>query len=154
MKWLMLCVALLMGCTDAPASSSSVAAALAKAPDGAEAGKLECLTDNCQRSRRENMDDVSAEVTYRQGAATATARALQQLGFRIFDVGDTISVQAPRQLWESVFGLEFETRSKQVTDTTETTYLRPAARSLDIPDNLDDLVTDVLFVEPPRYFAS
>lgn len=97
---------------------------------------------------------VNAEIVYRAGMKTDAARAMQQLGFHILDVGDTISVRAPPELWTSTFAVRFEQRTKQVTEGVSDTYLTPLTDQMRTPNNLDELIADVLFVEPPEYFGS
>lgn len=83
-------------------------------------------------------------------------RILAERGFRILHVGQTISVDAPRSVWESTFGITFEeaekTTLKHAPDITMT-YLRPKGE-LVIPAELESAIADVAFAEPPEYFES
>ena len=98
---------------------------------------------------------ISAEVQPQAGRASDGAMALQRLGFRILHIGPTISVQAPRALWESTFGVEFEsaehTPMQEVTDH-EIAYLRKVEERIEIPGDLQLLILNVMFAVPPEFF--
>lgn len=100
------------------------------------------------------MGMVNAEIVYRAGTKTASARAMQQLGFHILDVGETISVRAPPELWTSTFDVRFEQRTKEVTEGVTDTYLTPLTDQMRTPSDLEGLIADVLFIEPPEYFGT
>lgn len=103
--------------------------------------------------RRIALKTVAAEIEYRSEKKITAARALQQRGFQLLAVGTTISVQAPAELWTSTFGVSFESRTKQVAEGTTSTYLQPATDRVDIPADLRTVIAQVLFVQPPEFFA-
>lgn len=97
---------------------------------------------------------ISAEIEPLPNQANQAALALQRLGFRILHIGSTISVQAPRPLWESTFNVSFEEKQKTVMPEIErdVTYLRAVTDHLVIPEGLDGLIAEVMFVEPPEFY--
>jgi hypothetical protein len=99
-------------------------------------------------------DLVSAEIAPIPSQANQAALALQRLGFRILHIGPTISVQAPRSLWESTFNVSFQVERKttQAETNSETTYLRAITDDLVIPEGLEGTVSEVFFVEPPEFY--
>lgn len=98
-------------------------------------------------------EEIAAEVvpTDPQRARQA-AKALQHKGFRVLHVGGSISVTGSRERWEAVFGVSFVARTKTVQAEVggEATYLRAEPTSVQVPDDLVDLVADVAFAEPPE----
>ena len=85
----------------------------------------------------------------------ASAWVLQQLGFRILHIGQTISVQGPQSLWHSTFGVSFEVRTKQTmpeVEASKVTYPKALTERMRIPEDLRELVASVSFVEPPELF--
>ncbi|WP_157547971.1 hypothetical protein [Nonomuraea candida] len=74
-------------------------------------------------------DILSAEVEAAPGRQRQAADALTRLGFKVLHIGTTISVSAPRQVWDQAFGL-------------------PRA---EVPGELGELVTGVHFQEPPDF---
>lgn len=98
---------------------------------------------------------IAAQVRPASGKATAAARALQTLGFRVLAVDESISVDAPEALWRSVFGVAFAERTRPGPgDTAGRPESFRAARpaTLAIPETLAGLVEDVDFVEPPELY--
>ncbi|MFI6735451.1 hypothetical protein ACIBI9_21200 [Nonomuraea sp. NPDC050451] len=76
-------------------------------------------------------DIVSAEVEAAPGRQRQAAAALACLGLKVLHIGTTISVSAPRDVWERVFGLP-----------------QPA-----VPAELSGDVVAVHRVEPPDFHA-
>ncbi|AOX02175.1 hypothetical protein BJP34_24470 [Moorena producens PAL-8-15-08-1] len=98
---------------------------------------------------------ISAEIESSPNHSRQAALALQQLGFRILHIGPTISVQAPQSLWESTFNVSFQPQQKtliQEIDGSDVTYPKAAVDHIQIPEQLQTLVTGVMFVEPPEFF--
>lgn len=97
---------------------------------------------------------ISAEIEPLPNQANQAALALQRLGFRILHIGLTISVQAPRSLWESTFNVSFEQQKKTIMPEIghEVTYLRAVTDRLLIPEGLQSLISEVMFVEPPEFY--
>lgn len=104
-------------------------------------------------SMSENM--ISAEIQPLPSQAQQAAKALQNLGFRILHIGTTISVQAPRQLWESTFNVSFVPQRKTVMPEIErgdVTYQRAVTENMRIPAQLQNVIAEVMFVEPPEFY--
>ena len=99
---------------------------------------------------------IPAEVMPVPGKSNAAALALQRLGFRVLHIGLTISVEGSESLWNSVFGVSFETRKKRVVPEIEeggdVTYRRAIAENLKIPADLEHSIADVAFMEPPEFY--
>ena len=97
---------------------------------------------------------IPAEIEPLPHRANQAALALQRLGFRILHIGATISVQAPRSLWESTFNVSFTEEKKTVMAEieSEVTYLRAVTDNLVIPEGLESLISEVMFVEPPEFY--
>jgi hypothetical protein len=101
-------------------------------------------------------DVISAEIEPASNQAQQAARALQQLGFRVLHIGLTISVQAPRALWEQTFGVSFETRRKTTisgVEDSEVIYYKPTTDVVSIPATFRDIIAGVYFVEPPEFHS-
>jgi len=97
---------------------------------------------------------IAAEVTPLPNQAQQAALAMQRLGFRILHIGPTISVQGPQVLWESTFNVTFEPRQKIIiaeVDEGTVTY-QQAMTDVHIPPELQTLMEDVVFVEPPEFY--
>jgi len=98
-------------------------------------------------------DIISAEVAPKAGQANRGALALEQLGFQVLHIGPTISVRGPRLLWETTFTVSFEAVTKRQmaeVEGSEITYQAALTEQLRIPPELQDMVADVMFVEPPE----
>ena len=98
---------------------------------------------------------VSAEIEPVPDHGTHAAAAMQNLGFRVLHIGTTVSVEGPRALWESEFKVRFEpaeaTLIREVGQKAR--FLRANSESIHLPKQLDGLVSDVVFVEPPEFYA-
>jgi hypothetical protein len=97
---------------------------------------------------------ISAEIKTLPNRTTHAAIALQRLGFRILHLGSTLSVQAPQSLWESTFNVAFETRKKTVmpeAEGSEVSYQKALTDNLRVPESLQGLIAEVMFVEPPEF---
>lgn len=104
-------------------------------------------------SMSENM--ISAEIQPLPSQAQQAAKALQNIGFRILHIGPTISVQAPRQLWESTFNVSFVPQRKTVMpeiERSDATYQRAVTENMRIPAQLQNVIAEVMFVEPPEFY--
>jgi len=98
---------------------------------------------------------VLAEVEPLPDEANRAALALQQLGFRIMHIGPTISVQGPKSLWESLFNVSFEPRTNtSVAEIkgSEVDYEKALVTDMRVPRELQDLVSEVTFMEPPEFY--
>lgn len=97
-------------------------------------------------------EGIGAEVVLTEpGRARQAAKALAQRGFRVLHVGRSISVQAPRDAWEKTFGVAFVARSKTVQPELgrDVSYLRAEPGSVRVPAELQELIAEIAFVEPP-----
>lgn len=98
---------------------------------------------------------IAAEIKPLPSQARQAALGLQSKGFRILQIGLTISVQGPQSLWESVFHVAFESQKKTVIaelEKKEVTYQRAITKSMHIPAELKEMIEEVTFVEPSELF--
>ncbi len=98
---------------------------------------------------------ISAEIVPFPNQANQAAVALQRLGFRILHVGPTISVQGPQSLCVSTFNVSFEPEKKTVLaemEESEVTYKKAFVADMRVPEELQHLVAEVMFVEPPEFY--
>ncbi len=99
---------------------------------------------------------VSAEIEPVPDLGAHAAAAMQNLGFRVLHIGVTVSVEGPKALWESEFKVRFE--PAEATTVREAgqmvRFLRANSEAIHLPKQLDGLVRDVMFVEPPEFYAS
>ena len=102
-------------------------------------------------------DLVSAEVFPAPDRATDAARALERLGLRVLHIGPTISVQGSASLWTSLFNVSFERRAKprmRGVEGGEASYLEARTEYMRVPEELQETVREVTFVEPPEFFSA
>lgn len=100
-------------------------------------------------------DTISAEIEPLPNQANQAALALQRLGFRILHIGPTISVQGPQSLWVSTFNVSFEPQRKTTmaeVEEGEITYQKASVEDMRVPTELQSLIADVMFVEPPEFY--
>ncbi len=100
-------------------------------------------------------EPVSAEVVPASDRATDAARVLEQLGLRVLHIGPTISVQGPASLWTSIFNVSFERRAKprmRGVEGGEVSYLEAQTEYMQVPAELQEVVREVTFMEPPEFF--
>lgn len=90
--------------------------------------------------------EIGGEAIPSPGKRREGARALREKGFEILHTGTSISIRAPRSLWESVFGATFQCRQRQGREVC-----RPVG-DLKIPADLRDLIEAVVIPEPPELF--
>ena len=97
---------------------------------------------------------ISAEIQPLPNQEKQAALVLQRLGFLVLYVGTTISIQAPRSLRESTFNVSFkeEKKTAMAEIKSEQTYLRAVTDKLIIPQTLESLISEVMFIEPPEFF--
>ena len=103
----------------------------------------------------ENM--IAAEIEPAPNRANQAALALQHLGFRILHIGPTISVQGPESLWVSTFNVSFVPRKKTTVagiEGSEVTYQKALVEGMQTPAELQPLIAEVMFAEPPEFYAS
>ena len=98
---------------------------------------------------------VSAEIEPMPNQANRAALALQEMGFQILHIGPTISVEGSEVLWASNFNVSFQPqqkRSMREVEGTEVSYYKPVTDFMQIPQELQSLVSRVMFVEPPELY--
>jgi len=97
---------------------------------------------------------IPAEIKPLPKQRVRAARGLQDLGFRILQIGTTISVDGPKALWESTFNVSFEARKKTIIEEAEEeiTWHKAVVDDMRIPTELQEFVDEVLFVEPPEFY--
>lgn len=97
---------------------------------------------------------VSAEIVPVHGQGANAARKLQELGFRVFAISSTISVEADEPLWTAVFGARFKDQAGSANAIGEQTTFRAVVKStVTVPRNLRALIQEVIFIEPPAFFG-
>ena len=111
------------------------------------------LRDSTRCVMQENV--VAAEVIPVPNQAQQAALAMQRLGLRVLHIGPTISVQGPQLLWESTFNVTFEARQKTIVAEVAggtVTYQKALTETMRTPPELQNLIEDVVFVEPPEFY--
>lgn len=99
---------------------------------------------------------ISAEVEPQPGQANQAAITLQRRGLRILHIGTTISVQAPADLMTDIFQVTFMLRKKMSMPEVGGRIIEfhQAVRdNMVIPKDLQPLIIDIIFVEPPGVFV-
>ncbi len=95
---------------------------------------------------------ISAEVEPLPGQANQAAIVLQRRGFRILHIGTTISIQATAEQMTEFFHVTFVLRKKMSMPEVGGRIIEfhQAVRDhMEIPMDLQSLISDVIFVEPP-----
>jgi len=98
---------------------------------------------------------ISAEVKPVKNRTKQAAIAVQRLGFRIHYCGDFISVEGNKSLWVSIFNVSFKLHRQDAgagLEESEITYEVPLQETIRIPAQLEGLIEEVLFLEPPVLF--
>jgi len=98
---------------------------------------------------------VSAEAIPEPAKERLAAQVLQRLGFRIISTDGTIYLEGEKSLFEETFAIQLEELSKHllpgISKGAVRTYWRKKGE-LTIPRELEGLVRDVVFPEPPEFF--
>jgi hypothetical protein len=83
------------------------------------------------------------------------ALKLQEQGFDILSIGETITIGGSPERFENFFSMKVEKASKStlsgISDSTKLEYYRPVV-SPSIPEEFRSLIKEVFFPEPPEYF--
>lgn len=83
------------------------------------------------------------------------AKKLQEQGFDVLFIGETITVAGPPERFEAFFNMKMEKISKSlipgISDSTKVEYYKPLTAP-SIPEEFKPLIKEVLFPEPPEYF--
>jgi hypothetical protein len=90
---------------------------------------------------------VSAEMEPHPSKAIKAALALQGAGFTVLHIGTTISVQAPRGVWEATFGTPDRSTKARAPGRAGS-----EGREVRIPEALTDLIANIAIAEPPEFF--
>ncbi len=98
---------------------------------------------------------ITAEVIPVPNKRAQAATALQRAGFRVLAVGESITISAETNLFESFFGIRLIKQRKQVVrglpESAGKEFFRPEKLPI-IPREFASLIKDVVFPEPPEYF--
>lgn len=97
----------------------------------------------------EHSEKISAEIEPFFSKGRNAATEMQKLGFKIFHVGETISVEGRKSLWKKIFKTKFVRKSKVGPHGI---YFKAIEGSTEVPENLSDLISSVYFVEPPELY--
>ncbi len=100
-------------------------------------------------------ETISAEVIPEQTKESLAAEALRGLGFRILSINEVIFLQGEKSLFEQTFGIHLEELSKSVLPDISERTLRKYWKhegEVTVPKELEGLVQEVLFPEPPQFF--
>ena len=98
---------------------------------------------------------IPAEIKPVANKAKQAALVLQRLGFRIHYCGNYISVEGNKSLWVSTFNISFKLHRQDTgagLKVSEFTYEVPSLEKMRIPDQLEGLIEEVLFLESPVLF--
>jgi len=98
--------------------------------------------------------NIAAEIIPQPDQAQHAAKALQKLGFRVLQIGETVSVQAPAEVWKKTFDVSFAKESKKrlsISPRSTIEYAVPKG-TVRVPESLGTLISDVHFVQPPELF--
>lgn len=98
---------------------------------------------------------IAGEITPQPHQTNAAGLILQQQGFQVLHLGRTISVQAPKSLWESLFHIQFIPERKPLKSDTpqeEKPVYRPDMNHVAIPLAMQHLIQDIAVSEPPELF--
>lgn len=83
------------------------------------------------------------------------ALKLQEQGFDILSISDTITIKGSPEKFENFFKMKMEKTSKSVlpgiSDSAKAEYYKPLTQP-SIPEEFKSLIKDVYFLEPPEYF--
>jgi hypothetical protein len=111
-----------------------------------------------KQDQSSDTEAIPAEVTPFPHREQEAALALRRLGIKIHQVGATISASAPERLWERLFNVSFEPPKIQETEDPGQIDKRRFKRAnpdlMSLPEQLDGLVSEVSFQEPPDFFDS
>jgi len=99
---------------------------------------------------------ITADVIPFENKSTETAKAMQQSGFRIISIGESITVTGDLALFEGFFKINLIKKSKDtlpgLTRPAMTEYYEPE-KTPTIPAEFKFLIRDVTFPEPPEFFS-
>ena len=83
------------------------------------------------------------------------ALKLQEQGFDILSIGETITIKGSPERFEKFFNMKMEKTSKSVlsgiSDSAKVEYYKPLTPP-SIPEEFKYLIKEVFFPEPPEYF--
>lgn len=98
---------------------------------------------------------ISAEIKPVANYTRRAAIAMQRLGFRILYCGEYISVEGDKSLWASIFNVSFNLQKQDLGSSLiepEIDHHIFLPYKISIPEQLKDIIEDIVFVEPPVLF--
>jgi len=100
---------------------------------------------------------ITADVIPFENKSAETAKALQQSGFRIVSIGESITVAGDLALFEGFFNIKLIKKSKDALPGLEvqaiSEYYKPEDAPT-IPAGFEFLIRDITFPEPPEFFST
>ena len=101
--------------------------------------------------------ETIAKYRVEKGVIDEVSRKLEELGFRIEQVGPTsLTLTGDQELFETVFQTTLEGKTTGIMDTqlegVEASYF-DAKEPIQIPENLASLIADVVLPSPPQLFS-
>jgi hypothetical protein len=104
-------------------------------------------------------EPITAENVHRfqapERVVSDARRRLEERGFAVRDVGPTsFAIEGTRAQFESVFDARLETTSKpvDVAGREQASEYTRAASPLRVPDDLSDVVAEVVLATPPDFY--
>jgi hypothetical protein len=98
---------------------------------------------------------ITAEVIPIAEKSAEAAKALQRVGFQVLSIGEIITIAGEQKLFEQFFRTKLLKLSKVILPglpkPAKTEFFRPETPPF-IPDEVESLIRDVVFPEPPEYF--
>ncbi|MFW9897073.1 MAG: hypothetical protein ACFFD7_14805 [Candidatus Thorarchaeota archaeon] len=98
---------------------------------------------------------ITAEVICFPNKINETALILQNVGFKILYLGETLTIGGDQNIYESTFKIKLLKKSKStipdLSNHTKTEFFEPEKHII-IPDVYKSLIKDLIFAEPPEFF--
>ncbi|MFX0041084.1 MAG: hypothetical protein ACFFCY_17440 [Promethearchaeota archaeon] len=98
---------------------------------------------------------ITAEVICFPNKKNETALILQNAGFKILSLGESITIGGDQNLYERIFRIKLYKKSKSIipdlSNHTTTGFFEPE-KHIVIPDEYKSLIKDLIFAEPPEFF--
>jgi len=98
---------------------------------------------------------ITAEVTPKDSKTTEAALALQNMGFEVLHIGQSITIKGEQSLFEETFSVKLVKKSRDVMPdllkNTKTEFFESQNRPI-IPEGLKSLMEDIVFPEPANLF--
>ena len=98
---------------------------------------------------------ITAEVICFPNKKDETALILQNAGFKILYLGETITIGGDQNLYERTFKFKLLKKSKStipdLSNHTKIEFFEPE-KHIVIPDEYKSLIKDLIFAVPPEFF--